>query len=223
MLLLSVFLHIGTHKQMKDCLRHMAKAAINTWSEGRRALRALWVAVQGAAKQWNFKPSVSASVDSEGRRIMNICMNHNLMSLVFDQWDITGWFMDEPDDQLVEPSEETGSAKESESSAPPDTLSDTTGASSDENVKFTVVGHVNASDQLESLSVWASHGHLDVNEESALLCLCQEDSWPAVLSRLDTDVPLISTHSDRSKLLTQMEKYSLLGPDQVPAACMESV
>ena len=36
------------------------------------------------------------------------------------------------------------------------------------------------------------------------------------MTRLDSDVPLLTNHASRASLLSHMKKYSLLGTDQVP-------
>ena len=100
---------------MTDCLHHMAKAAITTWGEGRRALRALWATVQEAADEWGFSPTMSATVDSEVIRIINICMNHNLMYNVFNEWDLSTWYQSEP---TIEPSYRTPTDQKPVSSEP---------------------------------------------------------------------------------------------------------
>ena len=86
---------------------------------------------------------------------------------------------------------------------------------------FTVVGHIDSSDALESMSVWASFTSLDFQEGTNLVCLCEDTSWAAILSRLNEDMPLITNHPNRSKLVAQMEKYSLLGPDKIPPGWVE--
>lgn len=217
LLMLAVFLHIGTHRDMKECLRHLVRSAINVWCEGRRAVRSLWASVQKAADEWTFTPTVSSTVDAEAIRIMNICMDHSLMYLVFDKWDISKWthpvFPKRTPDAKTEVSPDQHAV-----AAGNDTSSIESGESNHETTyTYSIVGHIEE-DVLKTISVWVSLEKLVIPEDSHLLLLGMEDTWQNALARMDDGLPLVTSHPDRASLLATMEKYSVLGPDVIPPA-----
>ena len=216
LLLLAVFLQVGTHKGMTACLRGLTRPAMLAWAAGRRAHRTLWESVKALATKWEFRPVLAIGAEKEMTRVMRICMDHNLMASVYDPWTMTdvedGVLVQETRDDSVTSTDKSSTPQTSTTS--PDPPPTDVGSENERSLHHTVVGRLDEDGSLSSLSLWVSKERLVISDPIRVLIMYQGSSISDCLDRIDSDLPLLAHHPERGRLRQELDFYDLAGSEE---------
>ena len=78
-LMLTLFLHWSSQRDMCSCLRSLFATAMDAWAGSHALFQVLWERSQCLTDQWNFIPVTTLDANAHLVELVEACMDHGHM------------------------------------------------------------------------------------------------------------------------------------------------